>query len=33
MLYDQIALENHDYTATKAERTQEFKALGSLDKC
>ena len=25
MLYDQIALENHDYTATKAERIQNSK--------
>ena len=31
--YDQIALGNHDYTVTKAERIQKFKALGSLDKC
>ena len=32
MFYDQIALEYHDYIATKAERIQKFKALGSLDK-
>ena len=25
MLYDQVALENHDYTATKAERIQNSK--------
>ena len=30
MLYDQIALEKHDYTATKDERIQKFTAFSSL---
>ena len=33
MLYDRIALERHDYTATKAERIHNTEHRGSLFEC
>ena len=33
MLYDRIALERHDYTATRAERLTERQTLGSSFEC